>query len=86
MRLLSQKFVFGSAALLVASLITYFFWLDQSVLSLFPIGLLLIFFAIYQTEKLFLAIGVIVMLGSCTENSRVKSFGFGQVFQLTLVF
>jgi hypothetical protein len=26
-------------------------------------------------KKLFLAIGVIVMLGSCTENSRVKSFG-----------
>jgi hypothetical protein len=26
-------------------------------------------------KKVFLAIGVIVMLGSCTENSRVKSFG-----------
>jgi hypothetical protein len=26
-------------------------------------------------KKLFLAIGVIVMFGSCTENSRVKSFG-----------
>lgn len=26
-------------------------------------------------KKLYLAIGVIVMLGSCTENSRVKSFG-----------
>lgn len=26
-------------------------------------------------EKLLLAIGVIVMFGSCTENSRVKNFG-----------
>jgi hypothetical protein len=26
-------------------------------------------------KKLFLAIGVIVMLGSCTENSRVKQWG-----------
>jgi hypothetical protein len=26
-------------------------------------------------KKVFLAIGVIAMLGSCTENSRVKSFG-----------
>jgi len=26
-------------------------------------------------KKLLLAIGVIVMLGSCTENSRVKNFG-----------
>jgi hypothetical protein len=26
-------------------------------------------------KKLFLAIGVIAMLGSCTENERVKSWG-----------
>jgi hypothetical protein len=26
-------------------------------------------------KKLFLAIGVIAMLGSCTENSRVKNWG-----------
>lgn len=26
-------------------------------------------------KKVFLVIGVIAMLGSCTENSRVKSFG-----------
>jgi len=26
-------------------------------------------------KKLLLAIGVIAMLGSCTENSRVKNFG-----------
>lgn len=26
-------------------------------------------------KKMLLAIGMIVMLGSCTENSRVKSFG-----------
>ena len=26
-------------------------------------------------KKLFLVIGAIAMLGSCTENSRVKSFG-----------
>jgi hypothetical protein len=26
-------------------------------------------------KKLFLAIGVIVMFGSCTENSRVKQWG-----------
>ena len=74
MRLLSQKFVFGSAALLVASLITYFFWLDQSVFSLFPIGLLLIFFAIYQTEKLFLAIAFLTPLSLKIEELS-QSFG-----------
>jgi hypothetical protein len=26
-------------------------------------------------KKLFLAIGIIVMLGSCTENNRVKNWG-----------
>ena len=28
-----------------------------------------------EMKKLFLVIGVIVMLGSCTENSRVRNFG-----------
>ena len=74
MRLLSQKFVFGIAALLSASLICFFFWLDQPVLSLFPIGLMLIFFAIYQTEKLYLAIAFFTPLSVNIEEFS-QSFG-----------
>jgi putative inorganic carbon (HCO3(-)) transporter len=67
-RLSSQKFVFGFIALLAAGLISYFFWLDQLVLSLFPIGLILIYFVLYQTEKLFLAIAFFAPLSFNIEE------------------
>jgi O-antigen ligase len=73
-RLLSQNFVFGIAALLSASLITFFFWLDQPILSFFPIGMMLIYFAIYQTEKLFLALAFFTPLSVNIEEFS-QSFG-----------
>ena len=43
-------------ALLLAILFSYFIWIDLAELSLFPIALLLVYFAIFQTEKLFLSL------------------------------
>ena len=74
MRLLSQNLVFGITAFLSASLISYFIWLDEPVLSLFPIGMMLIYFAIYQTEKLFLAIAFFTPLSINIEEFS-QSFG-----------
>lgn len=74
MRLLSQNLVFGITAFLSASLIAYFIWLDELLLSLFPIGIMLIYFAIYQTEKLFLAIAFFTPLSINIEEFS-QSFG-----------
>ena len=74
MRLSSQKLVFGFIALLAAGLISYLFWLDQLVLSLFPIGLMLVYFTVYQTEKLFIAIAFFAPLSFNIEE-LTKSFG-----------
>jgi len=73
-RLLSQNVVFGIAAFVSASLIALFFLLDQPLLSLFPIGLMMIYFAIYQTEKLFLAIAFFTPLSINIEEFS-QSFG-----------
>ncbi len=74
MRLSSRNLIFVFSALLAASLISYFFWLNQPVLSLFPIGLMLIFFAVYHTEKLFLAIAFFAPLSFNIEEFS-QSFG-----------
>lgn len=74
MRLIAQNFVFGITAFLSASLISCFFWLDQPLFSLFPIGMMLIYFAIYQTEKLFLAIAFFTPLSVNIEEFS-QSFG-----------
>ncbi len=74
MRLLSQNLIIGFSALIVACLISCFFWLDQPLLSLFPIGLILIFLALYQTEKLFLAIAFFAPLSFNIEEFS-QSFG-----------
>jgi putative inorganic carbon (HCO3(-)) transporter len=73
-RLSSRNLIFVFSALLAASLISYFFWLNQPVLSLFPIGLMLIFFAVYHTEKLFLAIAFFAPLSFNIEEFS-QSFG-----------
>jgi O-antigen ligase len=73
-RLFSQNLIFVFSAILAASLISYFFWLDQPVFSLFPIGLMLIFFALYHTEKLFLAIAFFAPLSFNIEELS-QSFG-----------
>ena len=74
MRPLSQNFIFVFAALLAASILSYFFWIDQGYLALFPVGLMLLFFAIYQTEKLFLALAFLTPLSFNIEEFS-QSFG-----------
>lgn len=74
MRLFSQNLIFTFSALLAAGLISYFFWLDEPVFSLFPIGLMLIFFALYHTEKLFL---VLAFFAPLSFNIEEFSHSFG---------
>lgn len=90
---LSQNLVLSLSALFAASIISFFFWLDQPVLTLFPIGLMLVFFAIYQTEKLFLAIAFFTPLSINIEEFS-QSFGlfiptepllFGMMLLLTAI-
>jgi hypothetical protein len=48
----------GAAYILLSA---YFTWMDQAYLSLFPVGLMLIYFAIYQTEKAFLSLAILTL-------------------------
>jgi putative inorganic carbon (hco3(-)) transporter len=61
-------------ALLLAILFSYFIWNDLAELSLFPIALLLIYFAIFQTEKLFLSLAFFTPF-SINIEEFTKSFG-----------
>ena len=61
-------------ALLLAILFSYFIWHDLAELSLFPIALLLIYFAIFQTEKLFLSLAFFTPF-SINIEEFTKSFG-----------
>ena len=61
-------------ALLLAILFSYFIWLDLAELSLFPMALLLIYFAIFQTEKLFLSLAFFTPF-SINIEEFTKSFG-----------
>jgi len=63
---LGQSVAFIAVSL--ACLVGYFIWNDLAVLSLFPIGLMLVYFAIYNTEKLFLAIGFFTPLSVNIEE------------------
>ncbi len=74
MRILGDRILLFVFALLSTVLIAYFFWIDQPVVSLFPIGLMLIYFAVYQTEKLFLSIALFAPLSFNIEEFN-QSFG-----------
>lgn len=52
----------------------YFIWIDQSYLTLFPIGLLAVFFAIYYTEYTFLSLAFLTPL-SINIEEYTESFG-----------
>lgn len=52
----------------------YFIWVDQAYLTLFPIGLLAIYFAIYYTEYTFLSIAFLTPL-SINIEEYTDSFG-----------
>lgn len=52
----------------------YFIWVDQAYLTLFPIGLLAIYFAVYYTEYTFLSIAFLTPL-SINIEEYTDSFG-----------
>jgi O-antigen ligase len=65
-------FLLAGLAYLVLSL--YFIWQDQAYLSLFPIGLMAIYFAIYYSEWAFLSIAFLTPLSINIED-WTDSFG-----------
>ena len=74
MRISQQVFLLIFVALLIATLFGFFIWKDLYFLNLTPIGLMLLFFLLYQTEKLFLAIAFFTPLSINIEEIS-KSFG-----------
>jgi len=58
----------------LACLVGFFIWQDLYELSLFPIGLLLVYFAIYETEKVFISIAFFTPL-SINIEEFTNSFG-----------
>ena len=72
--MLKKTALLVTLALLLAILFSYFIWNDLAELSLFPIALLLIYFAIFQTEKLFLSLAFLTPF-SINIEEFTKSFG-----------
>lgn len=69
-----QSFFLILFSLVVTILFSYFIWNDFEELSLFPIALLLLYFAFFQTEKLFLSIAFFTPISINIEEFS-KSFG-----------
>ena len=69
-----KAFLIIVLALLLAIVFSYLIWIDLAELSLFPIALLLMYFAIFQTEKLFLALAFLTPFSINIEEFS-KSFG-----------
>ena len=69
-----QSFFLIVLSLLLAILFSYFIWNDLAEISLFPIALLLLYFAFFQTEKLFLSIAFFTPFSINIEEFS-KSFG-----------
>ncbi len=61
-------------AIVLAAIFAFFIWQDTSLLTLFPIGLLLVYFAIYQTEKVFISLAFLTPL-SVNIEEFTQSFG-----------
>lgn len=71
---MKNSVIYGIVGLLLSILFAYFIWQDLEYLSLFPAGLLAIYFAIFQTEKLFIAIAFLTPLSINIEEFN-SSFG-----------
>jgi len=71
---LKNSVIYGIVGLFLSILFAYFIWQDLEYLSLFPAGLLAIYFAIFQTEKLFVAIAFFTPLSINIEEFN-SSFG-----------
>jgi len=61
-------------ATILAALFGILIWQDTAELTLFPLGLLLIYFAIYQTEKVFISLAFLTPL-SINIEEFTQSFG-----------
>jgi len=68
-----NKWILGISFLYVV-LSCYLIWIDQAVLTLAPIGLMAVFFAIYYTEYTFLALAFLTPL-SINIEEYVDGFG-----------
>ena len=68
-----NKIIIGFSLLYIA-LSVYLIWVDLTYLVLAPIGLLAIYFAIFYTEKTFLAIAFLTPL-SINIEEYTDSFG-----------
>ncbi len=68
MRSTANASLYYVLAIFIACIFSYLIWEDMTELSLFPIGLLLIYFAIYETEKVFLSIAFLTPLSVNIEE------------------
>lgn len=71
---MKKTVVYSIVGFVLSLVFALFIWDDQSYLSLFPIGLLAIYFALFQTEKLFIAIAFFTPLSINIEEFN-SSFG-----------
>jgi putative inorganic carbon (HCO3(-)) transporter len=74
MQFLKQNSILLGLSMLYIILACYLTWIDLSFLTLFPIGLMAIYFAIFYTEKTFLAIAFLTPL-SINIEEYTDSFG-----------
>ena len=71
---MKKSVIYSFVGLLLSLVFGLLIWQDQAYLSLFPAGLLAIYFAIFQTEKLFIAIAFFTPLSINIEEFN-SSFG-----------
>jgi putative inorganic carbon (HCO3(-)) transporter len=71
---LKKTVVYSIVGFVLSLVFAFLIWDDQAYLSLFPIGLLAIYFALFQTEKLFIAIAFFTPLSINIEEFN-SSFG-----------
>jgi O-antigen ligase len=71
---LKKTVIYSVVGLLLSIIFALLIWNDQEYLSLFPAGLLAIYFAIFQTEKLFISIAFFTPLSINIEEFN-SSFG-----------
>lgn len=74
MQFIRQYSLTLSAGFIYLLLSGYFIWIDMAYLSLFPMALMAIYFAIYQTEKAFLSLAFLTPL-SINIEEYTDSFG-----------
>ena len=71
---MKKSVIYSFVGLILSLVFAFFISQDQAYLSLFPAGLLAIYFAIFQTEKLFIAIAFFTPLSINIEEFN-SSFG-----------